>query len=284
MNIFERILREAEGVGSGQGGGNNAPAPWITGLDQELIGHAQNTGWDKLSAVDAAKAAVKAHREAQSYIGVPVNQVLKLPAKSALEAPTEWTSVYERLGQPKEAKEYDFTAAKFKDGTPLEQPFQDAIRAAAFKAHVTKEGALEIANAVINAVEADEIASATHAQATATAEKAKLATNWGQNKDAFTVVAERAAANFGVDLKALKVSEGYAATMEMFYQIGTKIGEDGFIRNAPGGKTGAMSKAQAAERKTTLMADADWRKRYLDGGANENQEMVDLIKIERAEG
>lgn len=264
--------------------GNPPPVAWTTGLDADLIGHAQTHGWDKLAADKAAQAALTAHREINKFTGVPVDRLVKLPAAGA--QPAEWDSVYQRLGAPKEAKDYDFAPVKFKDGTALDQTAVDAIRAAAAKVHATKEGAQEIARSFIAITEAQEAAEAITSQAQALTERTALEASWGANSAAFKVVAERTASALGVDPAKFDPNKpGYADTMKLFYTIGTKVGEDSFIRKLPGegGAIGALSKEQATARINDLKTDPDWQKRYFDKGEGspEDLEMKALIKISR---
>lgn len=266
----------------------NPPAPatsWTTGLDADVLGHVQNTGWATKTADEAAREASKAHREAAKFIGVPADQILRLPAKGA--APEAWTPVYERLGAPKEAKDYDFSTVKFKDGSVLDAGFVEAARKAAVKVHASKEGAIDIAREMVTLIEAQETSDATTSQAALLAEKSKLRDSWGKNYDSFEVVAKRTAEVLGVApeaITALETQIGYAAVKQMFYNIGTKIGEDSFIRKLPGSEnSGAMTKEQASARKLELMGDAAWSKRYLEGGVAEEREFQSLIRIERSD-
>lgn len=261
-----------------------APASWTTGLEADVVGHAANRGWDKLTPDKVAAEAVKAHMNAERIIGVPAEQVVRLPKKEDLAG---WQGVYERLGAPKTAAEYKFDGVKWKDGTALDDKFTASLRAAAWKAHATQDGAVDIARAMIETIEADETSDTTTRQGELLVEKSKLRDSWGKNYDAFEVVAKRTAEVLGVTADQIGKLEGivgYSGVMQMFYNIGTKIGEDSFIRNLPGGGgNGAMSKEQAGARKKSLMADPEWSKRYLSGGAEENKEMQALIRIERAE-
>ncbi|MGD9878910.1 MAG: hypothetical protein AB7F22_07875 [Reyranella sp.] len=263
----------------GEGGGNNAPVKtWTEGLDTELVGHAQNRGWATLDPGAAAQAALKAHREAEKLIGVPAEQIIRLPKPEDTAA---WEGVHQRLGKPKEAKEYDFADVKFADGTVPDQGFVDAIRNAAFTNNLSKPAAKELAKAVVKYMDAEDATEKTTREGELAAEKTKLRDSWGKNYDAFQVVAKRTAEALGIteqQITALEGTVGYAAVMSMMHTIGTKIGEDSFIQKGPNG-TGAMSKEQAVARKNDLQNDADWRTRYLNGGVKEKQEMEALIRI-----
>src|SRR5712664_1152380 len=119
-----------------EGDGNT---PWYQGaegVDQEMIGHWQNKGWDATDPAKLAVAVSKSHREAEKLIGARVDHDLIAVPKAPDKG--DWNGVWERLGRPKTAAEYDFKGVKFKDGTVLDEPFVEAARAAAFRANVPK--------------------------------------------------------------------------------------------------------------------------------------------------
>lgn len=257
------------------------PTPWTTGLDTELVGSVQNRGWDKLAPDAAAREAVKAHKELERINGVPIERIVKLPAAGA-EA-KEWTPVYERLGTPKEAKDYDFSQVKRKDGKPVDEALITAVRNAAFKAHATKDGAVEIAKDVVAHYETIDTSKATVTQAEMQAEQVKLRTNWGAQADAQLIVAKRVAEVFGLtqdQITALQGQAGYANVMIGLANIGARIGEDKFIRVGGDGGNGVMTPEQAVTKKRELMADPVWGKAFLEGDAAKKREWDSLIAIE----
>lgn len=264
-----------------------AAAPnWLEGADQALVGHAQNKGWDKLDAAAAARAAAMSQREAEGFIGVPADRIIKLPKDTADDA--GWAAVHQRLGAPKDAKEYDTTIAgvKFADGTAIDQSFTDVIKALAIKNHWTVDETTQVAKSVIAYVEGGDKEDAAANTTRLEAEKKKLVENWGvANMEANFVIARNAAEKLGISKEQLEASEkafGFAQVMSMFHTIGTKIGEDAFIRNLGGGNNTTMTREQAGVRRAELQADPAWAKRYIEGGAAENREMQNIIAIEKA--
>src|SRR5262245_39394754 len=141
----------AAGGAAGDGGQAAAAAagaapPWHAGVDQELVGHWQNKGYNLDDPKNIAIEATKQARELQKHFGVPADQILRLP-NATDEA--GWKTVHQRLGMPAEAKDYDFSAIKFADGTDLEAGFVDTMRTALHKAHVAKDAAPEVVKAVV---------------------------------------------------------------------------------------------------------------------------------------
>ena len=278
------VLREGEGGGSGNPTPTPTPAPnWTEGLEPALIGHAQNRGWDKLDPAKAAAEALKAHREAETYIGVPADRILKLPADP--NDSDGWNTVYQRLGAPKEATEYDegIKSVKFADGSETDDRFVDTVRGLATQHHWTKEEAAAVAKTLVKFVDDGTKRDDEQYQVDLALEKKALVDNWGApNVETNLVIARNAAAKLGVDPEAVQALEGvvgYAKVMSMFHQIGTKIGEDAFVRQTNPNGDPSLTKEQAAARLDELKRDEDWTKRLMAGDVQTNREFENLTRI-----
>jgi hypothetical protein len=270
-----------EGAGSGAGdagqAGGSGSKPWYDGhLDAELIGHAQNKQWDVSDPVKAAAAAIKAHREAERFVGVPANRLIKLPEKD--DDTAGWNGVYQRLGVPADAKDYDFSGVKFSDGTELDAAFTDKMRSALAAARVPKDRAPTVTKAVVEYLEEADKAESTERTAKIDAEKAELKKNWGPNYDLNKLRAMEGAKRLGITAEAITALEGqvgYAAVMDAMRKIGAGTSEDTFVEGK-GSNSNPMTQQGAVARKAELMADKDWAARYLKGGAQEKREMFAL--------
>jgi hypothetical protein len=256
-----------------------APAPtpaWHEGkLDADLIGHAQNAGWKIDDPAALAAEAVKAHREARKFIGVPENQLLRLPADAKDEA--GWNSVWQRLGVPKDPKEYDFSAVKRADGTAIDEAFADTIRQTAATNRIPKDAATAFAQSVVKHIEGQRASEAAEKTAKINAERAELAKSWGPNADLNKLTAMQGAKRLGVspeDITALENVVGYSKVMEMFRKIGAGTSEDTFVEGKGSTPTTAAS-AQA--RLTELQADKGWVDRLFKGDAAARREHDNLI-------
>lgn len=278
------------GNGPATGGGSNSPpspapgagsgVPWYQGkpIAPEVIGHWKNRGWSERSAEEIAVAATQAHQEAEKYIGVPASQIVRLPTDASDEA--GWKNVYARLGVPTEAKDYALDV-KFADGTELDPSFVEFMRASAASNHLTKDAAAGVTKSFVKFLEDREAADAAEHTAALETEKAELKKNWGTNFDGHMFIAKRAAAALGVTPEAVQALEdtvGYAKVMEMFRQIGSKIGEDKFISSNTSG-TGMLTKDMALARVGELKADKQWVTKYLAGDAQAKREMQSLMTI-----
>lgn len=286
-----RIYRMAEtgaGTGGEGGGGAGGGTPWFESFDSETKGYLQTRGWDKKTAAEAMLEASKAHREAEKFVGAPADKLLRVPDERTTdtqEARTrhaeEWEKIHQRLGKPKEAKDYDFATVKRAGDKPLDAALTDTLRQAAFDANVGKDGALKLAAAVVKHLDATEAAGAADTADKLLAEKKALNDNWGVNANTNMMVAQGAVKALGIDPTAVAALEkvvGYAKVMEMFRNIGSKIGEDRFVNSqGPGG--GIMTKDQAQAEKSALMKDKAWVTRYNNGGVEEGRKMLTLNKI-----
>lgn len=255
--------------------------PWYHGADAETVGHIQTKGWHTLTPDKAALAAVTAHREAERFIGVPANQLIRLPTDAADEA--GWKTVYAKMGVPTDATGYKFDGLKFADGSDLTPAFADTMRNAAVKFHLTPDAATGLTAEVMKFIESTEASDASETAAKIAEQTAALKANWGPNYEANLFVARQAAQALGVNAELLNTLEGALGgdkVMEMFRSIGARIGEDRFVTGSnPAGSGGVMTKEQAVARKAELMKDAVWVKSYLSGDAQRGREMMALNTI-----
>lgn len=266
------------GTGGTPAGG--AAAPWYNGADATVVGHIQNRGWDKLTPDQAALNAVKSHMEAEKHLGVPADQLVRFP-KDANDA-ENWGKLSERLGVPKEAKEYDFSTVKLAGDKPLPTSLTEALAPVLQSAHVSKTAAPEVMKALANYLDTQAGSEVTDKAANLATERETLKINWGSNVEANMLVAKQAAAALGVKPEAVAALEntiGYAATMEMFRNIGTKIGEDAFVSNKAPGGTGVMSVDQAKATLAEKQNDGAWNTKLMSGDALAVKEFNNLTTI-----
>jgi hypothetical protein len=251
--------------------------PWYQGVaDADAIGHWQNQGLADKTPAEIAIAMTKAHREAQRYIGIPADQIARIPKPDAPEA--DQAAFWQRLGAGKEAKDYDFAGVKDAAGNPIDTALADALRAAAVTARTPKAQADALAAAVVKYNDARTTETAAQKAAALITEKTALKTNWGPNHDANMVIAKAAAAALGVTpevVAALENQIGYSKTMDMFRNIGTKIGEDKFITSPAGGGK-MLTKEGAVSEKKNLMADQAFSARLLKGDTAAARQMREL--------
>lgn len=288
LDKYRLPLFEGEGAGSGgaaagsagstSGGGAN---PWHHGIDAGIMGHWQNKGYDLSDPGKVAVEATKAAMHAQSLLGVPKEQIVRLPADANDEA--GWRGVYSRLGVPADAKEYDLAGIKFANGDEIEAGFSDTMRAALHKARVTKEMAPEVVKAVVKFMDDADSAEATARTAKIETERAALKRDWGQNFDLNRLHAMEGAKRLGVSpetVAQLEQQVGYAQVMEMFRRVGAGTREDTFVEGArtrPDGLPATM--AGAKQMLAEKQADPAWVQRLFAKDPTTLREFQNLTKL-----
>lgn len=257
-----------------------ANRPWYDGADTTTVGHIQNRGWDKIDAKTAALNAVKSHMEAEKHLGVPADQLLRMP-KDAADA-EGWGRVNERFGVPKEAKDYDFSTIKLTGDKPLPAALTEALAPALLAAHIGKDVAPDVVKAIASYLNTQETATATDKTAALAADREALRINWGTNVEANLLIAKQAATALNVSEEAVKTLEdtiGYGKVMEMFRLIGTKIGEDAFVSNKAPGGSGVMSVDQAKATLQERQNDKGWNDKLMAGDATTMKEFNNLTTL-----
>lgn len=255
-----------------------APAPppaaaWHDGIEAETLGFWQNKGLDVTDPKKLASELTKWGRNAEKFIGAPPDQIIKLPKADA--PPEDLRAFYERLGAPKEAKDYDLSAVK--DAT-----IADALRATAHEKGLSKDAASALAATVAKALESRASTDSTLDAAKLAEEKTKLAANWKDKFEFNQLQAMEGARRLGITPEAVKLMEqsiGYSGVMEAMRKIGASTREDTFVERGVGNAGEVTTREGAASRKQELMADRSWADRYLAGGQTEKREMDRLNQM-----
>lgn len=257
-------------------------ANWFDGLDDEHKGHVQTKQWDRLEPAAAAIEAVKAHRAAEKHFGAPASEMLRIPKLDDAEGQKAF---WQKLGAQPEKANYKFEELKFSDGKPLDQKLVDAYKDAAFDLQLPMDKAAGFVSRIMQQMESADKATLAEKTAIGQAERAKLAENWGTQAENNKFIAGRAMAALGIPSDAVNALEnlpgvGYAFVMEMFRDLGVKLGEARFVSGG-GNDNKIMSREQAVARKAELMADHSWGTRWINNGPNspERKEMWDIDTI-----
>lgn len=250
-----------------------AAAPkWIEKItDADMIGYFKNRGLDSKTVDEALFETAKAHREAQKIIGVPQDELVRVPKPTS--TPEEKKAFYMRLGMPADPKEYEL-------GDIKDEKVKETLLKAATSGNLSKEAAAAVAKEVSGYLTAIDTEREAQAAEKLTLEKAELAKSWGPNHAANMIVAQNAARTLGIDPEAVAALEkvaGYGKVMEMFRTLGTKLGEDTLVRSP--GNGGVMTKEEAVARKKDLMNDAAFTKKVLEGDTASVREIQGLDRI-----
>jgi hypothetical protein len=244
----------------------------------ETLGWWQNKGLELTTPKDFALKLTEQYRAAEKHIGVPPEQLLRLPQPNASEA--DRRTFWQKLGVPEKASDYDLSTVKFSDGTELDASFAETMRAAFAGANVAKDKATEIAKAIIRFEENRESAALASQELRLSAERAKMETQWGPNKDFNLLTAMNGARRLGItdeQVNALRSTLGEYQTMEMFRRIGAATTEDTFVEGSQA--TGAPTTVSGAEAELSrLQQDDAWVKRFLAGEVESRRQFEQLTQ------
>lgn len=232
-------------------------AAWDKDIPADVRGDLELRGLAGKPPTEVVANLHKAWKSAEAFRGIPTEQLLRLPKD---DAPTEEREAfYNRLGKPKEAKDYGLDAIEL-GGTKIGADEAAALAAAAHKSNLPAASALEYTKGIMEFVNQRLVSQAAERTAAVTKEKEGLAQDWGPRMDANKFIANQAAEKLGVSKETIAAMEsqiGYKGMMEMFLKIGTQMGEDKFVVGG-GTNNQAMTATQAQAQLNDLKKDKDW--------------------------
>lgn len=239
---------------------------WTTGLTDDMKGYVANKGFRGPSDV------LDSYRNFEKLQGVPQDRLLKLPDKS--DGP-EMDAIWQRLGAPKEAKEYGIDVKKVGDEKTAEM-----LQNAFFEAKVSKSAADKIlAKLAEHGTSRSESATQLAKNAIQTGE-ANLKIEWGSAFESNQNIAKAGAQAMGLDAKAIDALSGaigHENTVKLLHKFGSATGEGKFIQ---GKAAGGMLAPQAAKDKIKeLTNDSVFRQRLVQGDVEANNEWTNLHKM-----
>jgi hypothetical protein len=267
-------------------------APWYEGkVAPEVVGVWQAKGYELGDPIKVATSLTKAYQEAQSRLGVPAEELIRLPKPNAPEADVK--AFLGRLGVPAEAKEYDLSAIKFADGTELDPGFADTMRAALLDARVPKDRAGSVVTSIVKFMDSQETAEKAETTAKLAQEMTALKANWGPRHDLNMQLAKNTLETLGAKVgmtpadtqaawDALGTVGGIGAskTLAMLLHIATRMGEAPFVTGGgPANDPALLSRESAKVEIDALKKDPQFAKRLLDGGRDERKKWDALHKV-----
>lgn len=239
------------------------PGSWMAGFNDDLKGYVGTKGFK--GPGDLAEA----YRNFEKLQGVPQDRVLKLPEtfydeKGALTP--EGRAIRERLGAPKDAKDYAFDLPKENADPKLMEGFKKF----AMDNGLTKqdaEGVVKFWNEYQGAMgkEMAEAATLKFQQ-----ETKALEGEWGMAAEQNKNIARQAVANLGLtpqQVDGISASLGHAATMKLLHKLGAAVGEASFVGGKSAGEK-LSTPDQAASEIKSLMTDKAFVSRFNSGDAD----------------
>jgi hypothetical protein len=246
-------------------------ATWLEGFDADTKSWVSGKGWDKLDASSVLPELVKGYRGAERTLGVPADQILRLPGKDA--KPEDWRPVWQKLGAPDKPEGYEIKAP---EGDPGE--FLKTATGWFHELGIPKPMAQGLA------AKWNEFAQ-TQAEAAGAAwdsrfdkEMGELKTEWGQDFDKNRDLARRVEKATGLQVEQLQGVEralGPKAYQQFLARFGAALGEHRFV-GGEGEKTFSMSADAAKARIAELGKDEAFKKKLMGGDVDAKAEWTKL--------
>ena len=255
-------------------GGTPPPPPptstsWTEKLTPEQKGYIENKGFKEPTDI------LNSYQNFEKLMGGPKEKLVRLPDKP--DAP-EWNDVYEKMGRPKDPKEYGLGTGEADD-----KDFAEWAGKTFHELGFSKGQAEKLINKWGQYYDQRNTQGQEMKSKLALEQETKLKSKWGNNFEAEMNVARSAAKAFGMPPEVadkLEEAIGYGATIEFLNSVGKKMGEGTFEDgNSGAGNTFALSPNAARDKLKILQADPQWTSNYLNGNAKEKTEMERLTKI-----
>jgi hypothetical protein len=233
-------------------------------------------GFAELKKLNSPADAVKGWQSAEKLLGVPAEQLLRIPGADA--KPEDFNPIYDRLGRPKDATEYKLPIPEGDNGE-----FAKKMAPILHKHGLTSRQAEGLANDWNGVMIETAKTMAEEQNIQETADLESLKKEWGGAYDQRVELGRRAVRQFAPDqetLGALEKSLGTAKLIKLFAKIGEGLGEAkpaGFDTESSG--TFGLTPAAAKAKLTELETDKDWGKRFHGGGAAERAQRDNLLRI-----
>jgi len=246
---------QQDAQGSAGNSGATQTTSWLDGLGDDQKSWVQNKGFKD------PKELLESYQNFEKLQGIPKERLLRLP--ESLEDDVSMAPIWEKLGRPKEAKEYDFDIPKELG----DEKMADWAKEQFHKWGVSRRAAEGFVRAwnsrqeMLNKEFTENRTTEAHNQQEA------LKKEWGgafeQNKN----IAQAAADKFGLTTEegqALGKLMGPAKAMKFLHKLGAGLGEADFV-SGNGSRPGQVTPSQARSEINKLMNDTDFRRRLSSG-------------------
>lgn len=249
---------------------------WADSFDPETKGWLETRGLTKMEADKALPELVKGYRAAESKLGVPADQLSRIPKD---ENDAEGMKAYlAKLGVPENPDGYEI---KPEDGIESEFPIQAAKWF--YEMNLPKNIAKGLYGRLKDYAQATLEASEAKFNAQADTEINELKAEWkGPEFDKNVELARRVRATMGLtdeETMAVERSIGVKRAAQVFSTLGKVLGEHRFVGGETAQSKFAMSPEAARTRIIDLQKDSAWMQKYLSGDADKKAEMTRLMQI-----
>jgi len=242
--------------------------PWLEGADPAVVGYVQNKGWEKPVQV------LESYQNLEKLLGADrAGNTVILPKPDAQKQ--EVDAFYNRLGRPADPAGYKIDVPAGSD--------PEFAKGAAAKMHelgLNKDQGEKLAAWWNDQVGTTVKTSTEQALAKNQEQQTALKTAWGSAFDQNKEIAAAAARGLGIEptaLDALDQALGFDKTMQLFYNIGTKIKEPDFVDGSGNrGFGAALTPGQAQAKIAELKVDKNWVSRLMNHDAAATSEWKKL--------
>jgi hypothetical protein len=233
------------------------PSKWYSSFDPETQGWMQNRGLvgEELTPELFSKA-VQGHRNAEKIIGVPADQIIRLPKEGDVEG---YRSAMAKLGMPAKPDEYKLPVPEGAD-----PEFSKKAANWFHEAGLTQRQAEAVSGKWNEFVTQFQQESTQQSEQQIEQDVQTLRKEWGAAHDQNIQIARNAVKAFGMDaevLGKLEAAMGYKGLMEFMHNLGNKVGEDKFVT----GESALKTPASAQQSLKELGLDRDFMAAFIDG-------------------
>jgi hypothetical protein len=254
---------------------------WHTGTPPEVLTYWNNKGYDLSNPKDFALQLTDQYRNAERHIGIPADQLLRLPQPTTSEA--DRRAFYGKLGVPAAANDYDFTAVPKPEGVDIDATYLDGIRAAFHKNNVSKDAASGIM-ADIYKIEAQQRSSREAGEiARLELARAQLEREWGSNLTMNRAYAEIGQQKLGITnemLEGLRYVWGDYKALDVLRMIGASAVTEDELHTGSNGSGTPTTASSAQAEIDRLKTDQSFMSRWLAGEKDAKDYMAYLHQIQ----
>ncbi len=247
------------------------PKPFAEMLPKDIAGEAM------FKDIKDIEGLARGFHGAQKLVGVPKDQILRLPTD---DKPESWAPVYDKLGRPEKADGYKLTLPQ---GVELNAEAAKPIFEEAYNLGISQKQLDGLYGKLRTVAEANGAAAKAKSEAEVAASSAALKTEWGVAYDQKIADATLAIDHFA---KELKLGDGLKADLErsglgnnpalakLFAGLAANLKEDGKLTGRASGSESLASPTEARQNINALRQDKTFMAQYMDKRALGHAEAV----------
>lgn len=247
---------------------------WVNDFPDDLRGYIANKKFQ------TPKDVAESYRNLEKLARAGEDKLARIPDRD--DDADGFNALYDKLGRPKEAKEYEFKLGEFGGDEKIENFFRETFHKTGLNKKQAAQFVAEWNGVMENAMKEQNEAQSREIETQINGLKKEWGPAYDQKVQQNAKVLER----FGLKaeeaagvLDALDKSAGFAKTMKFLDAIAQGMGEENFVGGQSGGKGGALSPQQAKDKLEGLKQDPLWTERYMRGEPSAREEAQRLMKM-----